>query len=159
MGVKLPSVVPDQAKWYPIDLGGGQAFEVQIRRPTFDEQVAILGAETMSAHTRMLISTMILDWRGVEDDVTPPQTLPFSLDSLWKLISVYPQSLRQITSALNDVFYVYPVDLEKNLPTPPENGGTTMIAETTVSTDCLNSGSNSADASGSGESSGKPSSC
>lgn len=140
MGVKLPCVVPDQAKWYPIDLGAGQSFEVQIRRPNFAEQVATLATDSAVSHTQARMSTMIVDWRGVEDEQDPPQLIKFSIDALLQLIQVYPQSFRQITSAVNDMFHVWPGDLEKNLPTPPENGGTTTIAETTASTESSNSG-------------------
>lgn len=144
MGVKLPSVVPDQAKWYPIDLGAGQSFEIQIRRPSFAEQVATLATDSAVSHTQARMSTMIVDWRGVEDEQDPPQAVKYSLDALLQLVTVYPQSFRQITNAINDMFYVYPGDLEKNSPTPPANGGTTTTAETTASTESSNSGPSSA---------------
>lgn len=140
MSVKLPSQVSDQAKWYPIDLGAGQSFDLQIRRPTFSEHVTTLATPTPEEHTKARFSTMIVDWRGVEDGQEPPQPIKYSLDALVQLVQVYPQSFRQITAALNDAFHVWPGDLEKNLPTPPANGGTTTTDETTVSTTSSNSG-------------------
>lgn len=153
MGVKLPTVVADQAKWYPIDLGAGQSFDLQIRRPTFAEQVTTLATASPEDHTKARFSTMIADWRGVEDEQDPPQPIKYSLDALVQLIQVYPQSFRQITASLNDAFHVWPGDLAKNLPTPPANGGTTTTVETTVLTTSSNSGESSGAASVSAESS------
>jgi len=143
MSAKLPSIIPDQSKWYPIDLGAGQLFEIQIRRPTFAEQVKTLAIDSPESHTKSRMEAMITDWRGVEDDSDPPRPVKFSSENLLQMIQVYPQSFRQITTALNDMFHVWPGDLEKNLPTPPANGGTITTVETTASTESSNSGSSS----------------
>ncbi len=134
MGARLPSDIPTAAKWYKIELGGEQSFEIEIRRPTFAEQVASLVENSPTGQMRTRFASMVINWRGVEDEQEPPQPVPFSLEALVRLLEIYPQSFSQINRVLIDMFWTYPEDLRKNLPLPPANGGTTMTTEITNST-------------------------
>lgn len=134
MSVRLPKELSQDATWKTITLSSGQALEICVRRPDFKDQVISLAARSLVDQYRTRIARTVVDWRGVEDEQSPPQAVPFTTDALFQLISVYPQSLHQIDRAILDVWYVLPEDLEKNLPTPPANGGTTTLAETDSST-------------------------
>lgn len=130
MGVKLPKELSTDVVWKHISLGGGQSLEICVKRPDFKDQVTSLAARNLVDQYRTRITRTVIDWRGVEDELSPPQPVPFHPDALLQLIAAYPQSLHQIDRALTDLWYVLPEDLEKNLPTPPANGGTITTVET-----------------------------
>lgn len=132
MSVRLPKSFVSSSKWHSIDLSGGQILEIEVRRPTFEEQVAALAANTHVGYQRARLTSMIISWRGVVDDAG--QDLAYSWQNLEALMSVYPQSLRHILTAVNDAWVTLPEDLEKNSPAPPANGGTTTNDATTDST-------------------------
>lgn len=150
MSVRLPKSFVSGSKWHSIDLSGGQVLEIEVRRPTFEEQVAALAANSQAGYQRARLTSMITNWRGVVDDAG--QDLPYSWPNLEALMSVYPQSLRHILTAVNDAWVTLPEDLEKNSPTPPANGGTTTNDAITPLTESSSSTTSSEAEFGSAES-------
>jgi len=132
MSVKLPQTVSAKSQWADIDLGGNQSLKLLIGRPTFAQQVTVLAAQSTAEFIESRINASVANWQGVVDDAGEP--VPFNLPSLQALFATYPQALARVNAAVIDVWITHPEDLEKNLPTPPANGGTETTAETAVST-------------------------
>ena len=150
MSVVLPTIPQPVNQWVAIPLGAEQTLEIEVKRPTFADQVAALLAVDEVSHIRTRIQASVVNWRGV---VTPEGAdVPFSWSMLESLLTIYPQALRYIQAAVLDVWVTYPGDLEKNLPLPPVNGGTETTEEITSGT-----GSSSLPSSSSGGSDSVPS--
>lgn len=128
MTVRLPaSQFPPQ--WHTIDLGEGQSLELLVSRPSFEAQIDRFSSQTTDEFHRSRLNGAVRNWRGVTDDAG--EAVPYSFDSLLLLIEAYPQALPAIYRLALDVWTTLPEDLEKNLPTPPANGGTATTDETT----------------------------
>lgn len=132
MSVKLPQTINNQSQWADIDLGAEQTLKLQLSRPSFAQQAAVLASQTQAEFIEARITSSVIGWEGVIDDAGQP--VPYSQAALLSLFAAYPQALARVNAAVIEVWITHPGDLEKNLPTPPASGGTGTTGETTSST-------------------------
>jgi hypothetical protein len=144
MSVKLPQIIQHSVRWVEIDLQGGQTLRLQVGQPTFSQQVHAMLAESEIQFWERRIQASVIGWDCVVGDDDQP--ILFSWDGLLALFATYPQMLAHVQTAVLDVWVTFPEDLEKNLPKPPVNGGTTTTAATIALTASSNSSDSSSDA-------------
>lgn len=113
-------------RWEKVDLGAAGDFEIQMRRPTYEDYARHLaigvesingadGAELRQIECRM--QSAFCDWRGIEDSESKP--VPFSWDSLKALCSTYRSAFVKLSSLSVEAFSGMDEDASKNSDVSP----------------------------------------
>lgn len=119
MRVNLNGVVTGRRVWRKIELRDGQGFEIELRGPTFDEQIRDTALEGVDAWDSR-INTNLVGWRGVEGEDGAP--VPFRRDRFEALCELVPTVFQQTLRHLADLYYGLGEDEQKNSVTPPASG-------------------------------------
>lgn len=118
--------------WVTVDLGRGDSIEIAVSRPTLLEQLRAVEETRGMAWTAYKLASRIQNWRGVNDEHGQP--VPYSWDALNQLCAAYDDCVYSLLEAVRNAGQVTE-NQSKNLPTPPDAGGTDTPSETIPSTE------------------------
>jgi len=137
---------PDSKTWKTIDLGGGNTFDVLLKRPTWGELT--LDQEQVRGFVETRTKKCLLDWRGISDENGQP--IPYSETALEGLAYAFPTAVQMIWHQIGLLYSGLLESAEKNLQTPSDESpaGT---AEKTGQTLTPTNTSDTAESSPSGE--------